>query len=67
MSSIHWPEDILDRMVRAVDRVRERLHRAAAALEESKIPYAVIDDNAVAAWVARLMNPRCAIPRTLTS
>ena len=28
MSSIHWPEDILDRMVRAVEKVRERLHRA---------------------------------------
>ena len=54
MTSIRWPEDILDRMVRAVEKVRERLHRAAAALEEAKIPYAVIGGNAVATWVAQV-------------
>jgi hypothetical protein len=47
-------EDLLDRMVRAVEKVRERLHRAARALEEAQIPYAVIGGNAVAAWVARV-------------
>ena len=45
---------ILERMVRAVEKVRERLLRATAALEEAKIPYAVIGGNAVAAWVARV-------------
>src|SRR5436305_8863849 len=39
-------------MVRAVEKVRERLHRAAGALEEAKIPYAVVGGNAVATWVA---------------
>jgi hypothetical protein len=44
----------LDRMVRAVEKVRERLLRATAALEASAIPYAVAGGNAVAVWVARL-------------
>ena len=54
MSSLNWPEDILERMARAVDKVRERLHRAAAALEAENIPYAVIGGNAVASWVAQV-------------
>ncbi len=41
-------------MVRAVEKVRERLARAAAALERAGVPYAVIGGNAVAAWVARI-------------
>jgi hypothetical protein len=41
-------------MVRAVEKVRERLLRAAAALEAAGVPYAVIGGNAVAAWVARV-------------
>jgi hypothetical protein len=47
-------EDLLDRMVRAVEKVRDRLRRAAAALENDNVPYAVIGGNAVAAWVARV-------------
>lgn len=43
---------ILDRMERAVLKVRERLLRAAAALEAAQIPYAVVGGNAVASWVA---------------
>lgn len=39
-------------MVQAVERVRERLLRATAALESAGITYAVVDGNAVAAWVA---------------
>ncbi|HEY2588282.1 MAG TPA: hypothetical protein VGI81_21260 [Tepidisphaeraceae bacterium] len=39
-------------MVLAVERVRERLLRAAKALESANIPYAVAGGNAVAAWVA---------------
>jgi hypothetical protein len=42
------------RMIRAVEKVRERLHRAVAALEAAKIPYAVAGDNAVAAWLSRV-------------
>ena len=39
-------------MVLAVERVRDRLKRVAAALEAAGIPYAVAGGNAVAAWVA---------------
>lgn len=42
------------RMIRAVERVRERLGRAAAALDQAGVPYAVAGGNAVAAWVARV-------------
>jgi hypothetical protein len=44
--------EILDRMERAVAKVRERLLRATAALNEAGIPYAVVGGNAVASWVA---------------
>ena len=41
-------------MVSAVEKVRQRLLKAAVALESAGIPYAVADGNAVAAWVARV-------------
>jgi hypothetical protein len=44
----------LDRMVSAVEKVRQRLLRAAAALEVADVPYAVVGGNAIAAWVARV-------------
>lgn len=44
----------LDRMVRAVEKVRDRLLRTAATLEAAGVPYAVIGGNAVAAWVSRV-------------
>ncbi|MGO8901940.1 MAG: hypothetical protein ACLQU5_26875 [Isosphaeraceae bacterium] len=44
----------LERMVRAVEKVRERLLRATAALESASIPYAVCGGNAVAVWVTRV-------------
>jgi hypothetical protein len=47
-------EELLDRMVRAVEKVRERLDRATGALEAARIPYAVADDWAVAACVCRV-------------
>jgi hypothetical protein len=37
-----------------VEKVRERLLRAAAALREAGVPYAVAGGNAVAAWVSRV-------------
>ena len=43
-----------ERMIRAAEKVRQRLQRAAAALEAAGIPYAVAEDNAVAAWVSRV-------------
>jgi hypothetical protein len=44
----------LERMVRAVEKVKERLLRATSALEKAGVPYAVIGGNAVAAWVTRV-------------
>lgn len=44
--------DILDRMERAVAKVRERLLRATAALNQAGVSYAVVGGNAVASWVA---------------
>jgi hypothetical protein len=45
-------EDLLERMVLAVEKVRDRLLRSTAALEAAGVPYAVIGGNAVAAWVS---------------
>ncbi len=44
----------LDRMVRAVEKVRERLLRASDVLRRAGIPYAVAGGNAVALWVSRV-------------
>ncbi|MCI0743087.1 MAG: nucleotidyltransferase family protein [Gemmataceae bacterium] len=46
--------DILDRMERAVAKVRDRLLRATAALNQAGVPYAVVGGNAVASWVATI-------------
>lgn len=47
-------QSLLDRMVIAVEKVRERLRRATAALEAAGVPYAIVGGNAVAAWVATI-------------
>jgi hypothetical protein len=44
----------LERMVRAVEKVRDRLRRATKALGAAGISYAVAGGNAVAAWVSRV-------------
>jgi hypothetical protein len=49
-----WEPAFLERMVRAVEDVRDRLLRATAALDRAGIPYAVVGGNAVAAWVAQV-------------
>jgi len=51
---VSFGEDLLERMVLAVEKVRERLRRASAALEAAGVPYAVIGGNAVAAWVSKV-------------
>ena len=43
-----------ERMIAAVDAVRERACRATSALGRAGIPHAVVGGNAVAAWVARV-------------
>jgi predicted nucleotidyltransferase len=52
--AVELGEFSLDRMVRAVEKVRERLLRAAGALERAGIAYAVAGGNAVALWVSRV-------------
>lgn len=54
MATVPLGEVSLERMVRAVEKVKERLLRAAAALERAGVAYAVIGGNAVAAWVSRV-------------
>ncbi len=44
----------LERMISAVEKVRQRLLRAAAALNAANVPYAVMGGNAVALWVSRV-------------
>jgi hypothetical protein len=51
---VSFGDDVLDRMVFAVEKVRERLRRSTAALDAAGIPYAVIGGNAVAAWVSNV-------------
>ena len=43
-----------ERMSEGIEKVKDRLRRAAGALEAAGIEYAVIGGNAVAAWVSRV-------------
>src|SRR5438067_13908319 len=43
-----------ERTLQAVDKVRDRLLRATAALEKAAVAYAVVGGNAVAAWVGQV-------------
>jgi hypothetical protein len=54
MPTLSIAEVSWERMTNAVEKVRERLTRAAAALENAGVSYAVIGGNAVAAWVSRV-------------
>ena len=54
MANVHLGDFSLERMVRAVEKVKDRLLRATAALEKAGVPYAVVGGNAVAAWVTRV-------------
>jgi hypothetical protein len=52
LAEVSW-----ERMIRSVEKVRERVLRATAALSTAGIPYAVADEIAVAAWVSRVDEP----------
>jgi hypothetical protein len=54
MAIATYAEVSWERMSNAVENVRRRLLRAANALNDAKIPYAVAGGNAVAAWVSRV-------------
>ena len=49
ISDVAW-----ERLVTAVEKVRDRLHRTARALEDAGIPYAIVGGNAVAVWVGEV-------------
>jgi len=51
-STVTMSWEILDRMERAVAKVRERLLRTTSVLNEARVPYAVVGGHAVASWVA---------------
>ena len=54
MASIPYAEVSWERMSRAIEKVRQRLFRAARALQKAEVPYAVAGGNAVTAWVSRV-------------
>jgi hypothetical protein len=54
MAVASYAEVSWERMSNAVENVRRRLLRAARALAHARVPYAVTDGNAVAAWVSRV-------------
>jgi hypothetical protein len=54
MPATQYGEVSWERMIRAVEKVRDRLRRATAALNKAGVPYAVAGGNAVAAWVSRV-------------
>lgn len=54
MSPTEYGDVSWERMIHAVEKVRQRVLRTAAALEAAGIPYAVVGGNAVAAWVSRV-------------
>ena len=54
MAAIHYSPVSWARMTNAIERVRDRLLRAARALKQAEVPYAVAGGNAIAAWVSRI-------------
>ncbi len=54
MSTVVLKEFSWERMIAAVQEVRERACRAAASLKEAGIPHVVVGGHAVASWVARV-------------
>jgi len=54
MSAVALKAFSWERMIAAVEDVRERACRAAGALQQAGIPCVVIGGHAVAAWVARV-------------
>ena len=54
MAVATYAEVSWERMNNAVENVRRRLLRAAQALAQANVPYAVAGGNAVAAWVSRV-------------
>jgi len=47
-------DELWARIERAVEKVKERMRRVVEALNQAKIPYAIIGGNAVQYWVAQV-------------
>ena len=54
MLQITYGEISWERIIGAVEKIRQRLRKATAVLDGAGIPYAVVGGNAVAAWVSRV-------------
>ncbi len=54
MAQTQYGDVSWERMIRAVEKVRDRLLRATSALENAGVPCMVVGGNAVAAWVSRV-------------
>ncbi len=54
MTAVKLKDFSWERMIAAVDAVRERARRMATALDQAGIDYVVVGGNAIAAWVARV-------------
>jgi hypothetical protein len=54
MAVTTYAEVSWERMSNAIEKVRQRLLRAARTLQQARVPYAVAGGNAVAAWVSRV-------------
>src|SRR4051794_34329965 len=54
MAVTTYAEVSWERMSNAIEKVRQRLLRAARALEQAGVQYAVAGGNAVAAWISRV-------------
>src|SRR5262245_41179769 len=54
MSTVAPKDFSWERMIAAVEAVRERARRATGALQQAGIPHVVVVGHAVAAWVARV-------------
>lgn len=54
MAAATYAEVSWERMSNAIEKVHQRLLRAARALDQAGVPYAVAGGNAVAAWVSRV-------------
>ncbi|NQU26592.1 MAG: nucleotidyl transferase AbiEii/AbiGii toxin family protein [Candidatus Nealsonbacteria bacterium] len=54
MAQTQYGDISWERMIRAVEKIRDRLLRAVSALDKAGISYAVVGGHAVAAWVSRV-------------
>jgi len=54
MTTVTLKDFSWERMIAAVDAVRERARRASGVLTQAGIPHAVVGGHAVASWVARV-------------